>query len=325
MVFSFSFRGYWLLALLAFSLLITTAAAQDPAGAGPAMPSPEGPTAAAPPGGNQPALGPGGAAGVTPVPAAAGQPAAADTRLAKFGPAQPDEHPLMPALRWAYDGVGNIEKLQDYSATMVKRERVNGKVGEPEYMFVKIRHQPFSVYMYFLGPADLKGREVIYVRGRNSDKLLAHATGLQGKLLGTLELEPTSMIAMRGNRYPLTEIGILNMVRRLVEVGEQDIKYGECEVKFFKGAKIKSGDGYRVCTCIQVVHPVPRRNFLFHLARIFVDEELNVPVRYESYDWPEQPGGPPRLLEEYTYLNLKLNNGFTDTDFDPRSYPGFPK
>ena len=64
---------------------------------------------------------------------------------------------------------------------------------------------------------------------------------------------------------------------------------------------------------------MPRRNFLFHLARIFVDDELNLPIRYESYDWPEKPGGPPELIEEYTYLNLKLNNGFTDADFDIRN------
>ena len=30
----------------------------------------------------------------------------------------------MPALRWAYSGLGNIEKIQDYSATLAKRERM---------------------------------------------------------------------------------------------------------------------------------------------------------------------------------------------------------
>ncbi len=44
--------------------------------------------------------------------------------------------------------------------------------------------------------------------------------------------------------------------------------------------------------------------------------ELNVPIRYESYDWPTEKGGEPILVEEYTYLNLKLNNGLTDLDFD---------
>ena len=39
-------------------------------------------------------------------------------------------------------------------------------------------------------------------------------------------------------------------------------------------------------------------------------------------DWPREKGGPPELLEEYTYLDLKLNNGFTDADFDTQN-PGY--
>jgi hypothetical protein len=197
---------------------------------------------------------------------------------------------------------------------MVKREQVNGKIGEEEYMFAKIRHRPLSVYMYFLKPQSLQGQEVIWIEGQNDGKMWAHGTGIQ-KVFGTVSLNPTGPIAMKGNRYPITEIGILNLVERLVEIGEQDAQYGECEVKFIPGAKIND----RVCTCIQVVHPVPRRNFRFYLARIFVDDELNVPIRFESYDWPDSQGGQPKLIEQYTYLNLKLNNGFTDADFDYRN------
>ncbi len=225
------------------------------------------------------------------------------------------EHPLMPAIRWAYQGLQDLQKIQDYSAIMVKRERVNGKLNDPEYAFVKIRHKPFSVYMHFLEPASVKGQEVIYVEGQNDGKMWAHPGGIKNKLIGTVSLDPTGPIAMQNNRYPITEIGVLNLVRRLIEVGEQDMKYGECEVKFFEGAKIND----RTCTCIQVVHPVPRRNFRFHLARIYVDTEHNLPVRYESYDWPTEPDGAPQLIEEYTYLNIKVNNGFTDLDFDIRN------
>jgi hypothetical protein len=230
----------------------------------------------------------------------------------KLGPSQANEHPLMPALRWAQQGLPAVQAFQDYSATMVKRERVGGKLGEHEYMFAKIRHRPFSVYLYFLGPENLKGQEVVYVQGQNNGNMWAHTIGVKDRLVGTVSLKPDGFIAMQGNRYPLTEIGLVNLVRRLVEVAEQDVQYGECEVKFFQGAKING----RTCTCIQVIHPFPRSNFRFHLARIFVDDEYNVPIRYESYDWPKEPGGKPELIEEYTYLNLKLNNGFTDADFD---------
>ena len=226
--------------------------------------------------------------------------------------APPTEHPLAPALRWAQAGCDQIRQLEDYSCTFYKRERIDGELGEYQAMFMKVRHNPFSVYMFFLSPTKMRGQEVIYVDGRNEGNLLAHSTGLKKSVVGTVSLKPTGMLAMSGNRYPVTEVGILNLTQRLIQIGEKDTQYGECEVQFFEGAKINGRD----CTCIQVVHPVPRRNFLFHLARIFVDLELNVPIRYEAYDWPSQPGGPPVLTEEYTYLNLKLNNGFTDRDFD---------
>jgi len=177
-----------------------------------------------------------------------------------------------------------------------------------------VRHKPLSVYMYFLAPKELKGQEVIYVEGKNHGKLWAHGVGYQ-RVFGTVSLRPTGPVAMAGQRYPITEIGMHNMLRRLLEVAEKDIGYGECEVQFFENARVND----RPCTCLQVVHPVARSNFLFHLARIFVDDKLNLPIRYEAYDWPAKPGGPPLLSEEYTYLNVKVNVGFTDADFDIRN------
>jgi hypothetical protein len=223
----------------------------------------------------------------------------------------PNEHPLEPALRMAYSAINNIKaNIKDYSAVMVKRERVDGKLNDQEFMFIKIRHEPFSVYMYFLGPEKIRGQEAIYVEGQNNGNLLGHGVGIR-KIAGTVPLQPTGALAMAGQRYPITEIGFLNLTKRLIEVAEQDKQFGECEVKFYQGAKINK----RSATCIQVVHPVPRKNFRFHKALVFVDDELNIPVRYEAYDWPTTPGGPPVLLEEYTYTDIKINNGFTDADF----------
>ncbi|MEI6037405.1 MAG: DUF1571 domain-containing protein [Planctomycetota bacterium] len=225
-------------------------------------------------------------------------------------------HPLEPALDIAQKGLASIRNnIKDYSCTVVKRERIDGKLGEHEYMFSKIRQQPFSVYLYFLGPDSVKGQEVIYADGRNDGNMLAHAGSGVRAMVGTVSLKPQSMLAMAGNRYPITELGVENLTRRLVEVAEHDRNFGECDVNFFPNAKVNG----RICTCIQVTHPVPRRNFRFHLARVFIDDELTVPIRYEAYDWPQEAGGQPLLLEEYTYMNVKTNNGFTDADFDPRN------
>jgi len=225
-------------------------------------------------------------------------------------------HPLEPALALANRGLAQLKStIKDYSCTVVKRERIDGKLNEHEYMFAKVRHEPFSVYLYFLAPDAVKGQEVIYVEGRNDGNMLAHAGSGVRAMVGTVSLKPNSMIAMQGNRYAITEIGVENLAKRLVEVAEHDKQFGECDVQFFPNAKVNG----RVCTCVQVVHPVPRRNFRFHLARVFIDDELLVPIRYEAYDWPHEEGGQPVLMEEYTYMNIKINNGFTDADFDPKN------
>ncbi len=239
--------------------------------------------------------------------------------------APPRSHPLDPAVTMAERGLKRIETdIRDYTAILIKRERIGDKLSEHVYMFVKIRHEqrksgkvvvPFSVYLKFLQPKNVKGREVIYVRGRNGNKLIAHEppSSVTNALVGRVSLAPDGILAMRGNRYPITEIGIKNLVTRLVQVAKEDRKRGECEVNFYKDAKING----RSCTKIEVKHPVRRSHFRFHIARIFIDDEMQIPVRYEAYDWPEKRGGSPVLLEEYTYIKVKLNVGLTDRDFDP--------
>ena len=225
-------------------------------------------------------------------------------------------HPLQPALELAQKGLGQLRStIKDYSCTVVKRERIDGKLKDHEYMFAKVRHEPFSVYLYFLAPDDVKGQEVIWVEGQNDGNMLAHAGSGVRAMVGTVSLKPNGALAMQGNRYAVTEIGVENLAKRLVEVAEHDKQFGECEVNFYPNAKVNG----RICTCVQVVHPVPRRNFRFHLARVFIDDEYLIPIRYEAYDWPQEAGGQPVLMEEYTYMNVKINNGFTDADFDPKN------
>jgi hypothetical protein len=241
-------------------------------------------------------------------------PPSAASSTQQLQPGDPKEHPLMPVVRWGRAGLVNMERIADYSAVVAKRERIDGKVGEYEYMYTKIRHKPFSVYLNFVPPSASKGQEVIYIDGANDGKLWVHSTGITNAMIGTVSLKPDSMMAMRNQRYPITMLGIQNLTRRLVEVTDREAKLAECEVKYYRGAKVND----RVTTMIEIVHPVPRREFMSHLARIFVDDELNAPIRYEAYDWPRD-GAPPELIEEYTYLNVKLNNGFTDAEFDIRN------
>ena len=175
--------------------------------------------------------------------------------------AETKEHPLVPVIRWVREGLPALEKVKDYSAIFVSHERVHGKLCLEEYSRIKVRQHPFSVYAEFLRPASIKGREAIYVEGRNKSRMLVHVTGFQRRLLGVVAIRPDGPVAMYGHRYPITEIGLLNLVHRLLEVAEKDVGHGECEVRVLHGAKING----RACTWIEVTHPVPRSYFTFHV------------------------------------------------------------
>ena len=73
-------------------------------------------------------------------------------------PAAPMEHPLAPVLRWATYRLPAVENLKDYTATLVKQERVEGKVLPSERAALKVRQKPLSVYLRFACLRPSRGR-----------------------------------------------------------------------------------------------------------------------------------------------------------------------
>jgi len=234
---------------------------------------------------------------------------------------RPEPHPLDRALEIAEDGLERIRtEIRDYKAIMVKRERIRGELSDQEWMVVKIRNRrdaandptPFSIYMKYLRPSSVKGRELIYVEGENQNKILAHEGRGVGSLL-TLKLDPDGSMAMQNARHPIYKAGIENLVKELLEKGCRDRDAGMCEVKYIEETAINK----RPCSMIQVKHNEKCEPYEYYVAQIFIDKELQIPVRFVAYDWPKAPGERPQLLEEYTYIDVELNVGLTDDDFNP--------
>ncbi|MGI9518886.1 MAG: DUF1571 domain-containing protein [Pirellulaceae bacterium] len=231
---------------------------------------------------------------------------------------QQHEHPLDPALHVARQSLNKIRsEIRDYTAQMVKQERIGGKLGEEQFMEIKIRNPKpdeeiaMAVYLNFLKPADVAGREVIWVENKNRGRLMAHEGGLKSFMGGSFN--PNGVIAMMGQRYPITEMGIEILVSRLIEKGERDRAHSECEVEFSRDIEL---DG-RPCTLITITHPERRDHFDFHIAKVYIDDQLDLPVGYEAYSWPQEPGGGPMLLEKYFYREIQLNAGLNERDFHP--------
>lgn len=225
-------------------------------------------------------------------------------------------HPLVPIVEWAKGERPRIDAIKDYTFTLIKQESVDGKTYDPCMFDMKIRHEPFSVYLKYRQPEKKSGTEALFIKGKNNDKIQAKGVGALA-IIGTTSLLPTGKFAMDGNKYPITEVGILRLVDLFIEVGENDILNNyECKVQYYENASV----GPRTCTCIEVIHPkVTPGKFPFHIARIFVDDELQLPIKYESYDWPKKEGEKPMLLEAYIYSDIKVDVGLTDLDFDTKN------
>jgi len=222
--------------------------------------------------------------------------------------AQERKHPLDPVIRVVTKSLRKIEQIPAYEATFTKKELVGNQMIAQK-MRMKFRRKPFSVYFYFYG--DNEGREVIYVKGRNNGKILAHETGLAG-LVGTLNLDPSDSMAMSENRHPITEAGIEAMVANTLADLKEATKYDESVVKFYKDAEL----GQMMCNVIEVSHPQPRRQFPLQMLRLWIDKKSGITVRLQQFGFPAQKGGKPPVVEDYVFTDLKTAVKLTDGDFD---------
>ncbi len=229
--------------------------------------------------------------------------------------------PLSPVIDLALGHYNYSRKnIRDYSCVVVRQERVNGQLRPHEFMQARVRNRrtkdgkvviPFSVYLKVLKPSTLRGREVLFVAGKNDGDMLVRNGGKRFDYV-TTRLKPNSAIAMRENRYPITEFGIENLTRRLIMSAKQHLD-SDCTARILEDAKLNE----RPCRELVITNNDQSQDLPFQEVRVLIDIELNMPVHYEAYAWPAIDGGKPELLERYTYLKVETNQGLTDFDFDP--------
>lgn len=236
-------------------------------------------------------------------------------------PTKDNNYSLRIAIDIARSSLEHYQKnIDDYSARLYRVER-HGDELVGSTVRVKIRDRrsetetPFSVYLRYIEPEAIAGREVIYVENANDGNLIAHKEGSFNYF--RMHLKPDSMLAMAGNKYPITMIGLENMLSQMIERGERELKHGECEVDIHPGHAVGEGDSKRVCTLINIWHREQKPEFDFCLLQVYVDEELLIPVRYAAYTWPAEGSEDYVLQEEYSYFDLETNVGHTNSVFDP--------
>ena len=123
------------------------------------------------------------------------------------------------------DGVRHLEGISRYSTVFTKQERIGGDLSEVQKIELKVQHAPhFSVYMKWKNGDT--GRQVLYSDEYDDRQMVVKLGGLKGRLLPALKLDPNGSTAMSEARYPVTEAGILGMLRQILLHREADLKRG---------------------------------------------------------------------------------------------------
>ncbi len=214
----------------------------------------------------------------------------------------PDPHRIIISTRASYDAI------EDYTATFIKQERINGTLGLPEVVFMKFQ-KPFKVYMKWV-EGKKEGQEVLYVEGNNGGKMLAHPGfggfigGMLGLILPTFAVSPDGPTAMKDNLHPITDAGIGNMIEKVIQ--NNDIARANNDLSLvLQGEEPVDG---RPCTVVERILP-EGGSYPAHRARLYIDKGYNLPVKLVLQDWSDE------LIASYEYTDLVLNPGLEPINF----------
>ncbi len=219
-------------------------------------------------------------------------------------------------------GLERLEKCSEYRAVFLKQERISGSLTDMQEIQLKVKHAPLSVYMQWANC--MTGREVLYVDGQNENKMLVHLEGVQGRLTGTLRLDPEGMLAMRESRHPVTDVGLKNLIETVLT---------------FRRKEAETNFGFN-CYCLdnQIAHN--RKCILFiteytseesspdyRKSMVYIDRETYMPVTVNNYGWPDGSDSSvaaaeldeQTLLESYSYVNPTFDAPLIASDFDPEN------
>lgn len=232
-------------------------------------------------------------------------------------PEQLSERTLARKVELLEKGIAFLKATPDYTAQFTKRELVNGVMLDEQTMSVKVRHQPFSIYMKWVD-YDV-GREVLYIDGVNDGKMLVHPGGWKARLPALL-IAPDSSLAMAEARYPVTRAGLLGLANTVIGYNRDDLKtnnYTLCQQLDDQPV------GERICHSFLLVYRDRKGSPEYRKSITLIDKEWNIPLFIKNYGWPNEDGGlaeaeldEATLLEHYSYAEVKFRSSLAALDFD---------
>lgn len=207
-----------------------------------------------------------------------------------------DPMQMIYACRDAYKSV------KDFTAVLHRRERLCGKLQPEETILVKFRNSPFSVYMKWIAEPH-RTREAIYIENQNDGKIVVHEVVSLFNWMRVIS--PDGEEAREESHHTIRESGIGKAIESLVRVCEAAKEAGDLNLVY---AGQDSFDNRPADLLIRVLPQKP--GYPYHIIRLQIDRQLNLPVRFVSFNWDSD------VETIYGYTDVKLNVGLTGQDFN---------
>src|SRR5215467_13325359 len=218
-----------------------------------------------------------------------------------------------PAAEASQDALGIVAdmkaayaNIQNYTARFVKRERIKDKLRDAEDISLKFR-EPGKIYMRWMGPA-VPGREILFVKGRDQDRALIHEPKLPSSLV-TILTRPDSPLVLQESRYPITDVGLGQLINLLATHTHRALTRGELTTR--EVPAVDPSVAAKTEQRLELITPKTATGYLANRAVVTIDLATRLPVAVELF------GASDELLASYTYKDLIVNPGLTDRDFDP--------
>jgi hypothetical protein len=244
-------------------------------------------------------------------------------------------------------------RIVDYTMTLVRQERM-GDALQPERTAIEKWARPYRLYFKDVAGPDA-GQEVLFVRGRNGERLRAHKGGLLSFL--SVNLDPSGARATAHAHHPVTDVSLPGFVTTVLDNVREAEARDEGSVSFLRRETLLGRPSLKlelVCPRTGSVRIAKEGETLWDVARetgrtMYVILHANRDKGWRSPSDP-RPGDPvfvPRyyagrvilwvdeelrlpiraliydfegnLYERYEHRDLRVNVGLTDADFDPKN------
>ncbi len=197
----------------------------------------------------------------------------------------------------------------DYTCTLLKQERIRGKLLSEQEIHVKFMAEPFSVAMAWTPETAPMGDRALYVQGKYNNNMLVRPTSAALRFLCNPAIRnPECDEVMKSTLRPITQFGFENSLQSLIDVYKEARENKECEESF--------GGYQKVCdrpVLVLVRYLPPRKDYPAHKTLTYIDMEYLVPIGIVGYGW----NADDELLCSYIYKDLKFNVGLDEDDFTP--------